>query len=74
MTINVEEKIAKLDPVQRRKVEERAAELIAAEMRQHEFRSPPGSDAGERCRPEPGAPRPPPSLRIARFRWLNSTL
>ena len=46
MTINVEEKLAKLDPVQRRKVEERAAELIAAEMRQHEFRSPPGSDAG----------------------------
>ena len=32
MTLNVEDKIATLDPVQRRKVEDRAAELIAEEM------------------------------------------
>ena len=31
MTINVEGRVATLDPVQRRKVEERAAELIAEE-------------------------------------------
>ena len=38
MTINVEEKIAKLDPVQRRKVEERAGGLIAAEKTLRELR------------------------------------
>ena len=38
MTINVEERIAKLDPVQRQKVEERAAELIAEEMTLRELR------------------------------------
>ena len=32
MTLNVEDKIATLDPVQRRKVEDRAAELIAEEI------------------------------------------
>ena len=38
MTINVEERIAKLDSVQRRKVEERAAELIAEEKTFRELR------------------------------------
>ena len=38
MTINVEAKVANLDPVQRRKVEERAAELIAEEMTLRELR------------------------------------
>lgn len=38
MTIHVEEKIAKLDPVQRRRVEARAAELIAEEKTLIELR------------------------------------
>ena len=38
MTIDIQEKIAKLDPPQRRKVEERAAELIAEEMTLRELR------------------------------------
>lgn len=32
MAVNVEDKIRKLDPAQRKKVEMRAAELIAEEM------------------------------------------
>ena len=32
MALNVEDKIATLDPARRRKVEDRAAELIAEEM------------------------------------------
>jgi len=39
MTINVEEKIANLDPVKRRKVEERAAGLIAEEKTLRELRN-----------------------------------
>ena len=38
MTINVEERIAKLDPGQRQKVEERAAALIAEEKTLRDLR------------------------------------
>ena len=38
MPSNVEEKIAKLDPDRRRKVEDRAAELIAEEMSLRQLR------------------------------------
>lgn len=38
MTVNVDKIIARLDPAQRRKVEERAAELIADEMTLRELR------------------------------------
>ena len=38
MAVNVEDKIAALDPVRRRKVEERAAELIAEEMTLRDLR------------------------------------
>jgi DNA-binding XRE family transcriptional regulator len=38
MTVNVEDKISKLSPAQRRKVEARAAELIAEEMTLRELR------------------------------------
>ena len=39
MPSNVEEKIAKLDPARRRKVEDRAAELIAQELNLHKRRN-----------------------------------
>ena len=38
VTLNVEDKIARLDPERRRRVEERAAELIAEEMTLRELR------------------------------------
>ena len=38
MSVNVEEKISKLSPTQRKKVEVRAAELIAEEMTLRELR------------------------------------
>ncbi len=38
MPLNVEEKIARLDPARRRKVEDRAAELIAEEMSLRQLR------------------------------------
>ena len=38
MSLNVEEKIAVLDPARRRKVEDRAAELLAEEMSLRELR------------------------------------
>ena len=38
MALNVEDKIATLDPARRRKVEDRAAELIAEEMTLRELR------------------------------------
>ena len=38
MAVNVEDKIAALDPARRRKVEERAAELIAEEMTLRDLR------------------------------------
>lgn len=38
MSVNVEEKISKLSPAQRKKVEGRAAELIAEEMTLRELR------------------------------------
>lgn len=38
MAVNVEDKIRKLDPAQRKKVEMRAAELIAEEMTLRELR------------------------------------
>ena len=38
MPLNVEEKIAMLDPARRRKVEDRAAELIAEEMSLRQLR------------------------------------
>ena len=38
MPLNVEEKIAMLDPARRRKVEERAAELIAVKMSLRQLR------------------------------------
>ena len=38
MTSNVEDKIARLDPERRRRVEERAAELVAEEMTLRELR------------------------------------
>ena len=46
MPIDVEEQIAKLDPVQRQRVEERAAELIAEEMTQRELRKARQRDRG----------------------------
>ena len=39
MSLNVEEKIAVLDPPRRRKVEDRAAELIAEEMSLRQLRN-----------------------------------
>ena len=38
MTVNVDDRIARLDPDRRRRVEERAAELIAEEMTLRELR------------------------------------
>ena len=38
MAVNVEDKIAGLDPARRRKVEERAAELVAEEMTLRDLR------------------------------------
>ena len=38
MSVNIREKIGKLSPVQRRKVERRAAELIAEEMSLRDLR------------------------------------
>ena len=38
MALNVDDRIARLDPARRRKVEERAAELIAEEMTLRELR------------------------------------
>jgi hypothetical protein len=46
MTIDIQEKIAKLDPPQRRKVEERAAKLIAEEMTERELRKARQRDRG----------------------------
>lgn len=64
MTINVEEKIAKLDPVQRRKVDERAAGLIAEEETLREPHKAPQRDRDvtgrerRRLSRSPGDPAP----------------
>ena len=64
MTINVEEKIAQLDLVQQRKVEERGAKLIAEEMTVRELHKPRQRDRGvtngepRRSSRSPGDPAP----------------
>ena len=53
MAVNVDEKIKKLSPAQRMKVEARAAELMAEEMTLHELAARTQAHAGS-CRQKAG--------------------